>query len=214
MSELSEQLHVEVLPAKETPCLALFDFDGTITTHETMPAFLRRSVSRGRLVFGYIVLAPLIVGYKLRLVSGTWVRRAIVRVGYSGVPAADVDAAGKAFAATYLPTVLRPHAMQRIAWHQAQGHTVVIVSGGLDVYLAPWCGQHGLALVCSSLEAHAGALTGRYAGRQCVLAEKARRVCEQYDLNAYAAIHAYGDTPEDGDMLGLATRRYYQWQEI
>ena len=194
--------------------LALFDFDGTITTHETMPDFVRRSISRRRLMLGQLLLAPLVIGYKLGLVSGVLVRRAIVRFGYSGVPLAVLDASGQDFARNYLPGTLRPEAMQRIAWHKAQGHKVVVVSGGLDVYLAPWCKEHNLDLICSSLQHHEGVLTGHYFGQQCVLSEKARRVRERYDLGSFSAIYAYGDTPEDRDLLGLASRQYYQWQEV
>ena len=200
--------------APKTMSLALFDFDGTITTHETMPDFVRQSVSRRRLLFGQILLAPLVLGYKLGIVSGTLIRRAIVRFGYSGVAVAMLESAGRDFARTYLPNVLRPEAMQRIAWHKAQGHKVVVVSGGLDAYLSPWCTAHGLDLICSSLQERSGVLTGHYAGRQCVLAEKARRVRECYDLDTYSTIYAYGDTPEDRDLLGIATKRYYQWQEV
>ena len=194
--------------------LALFDFDGTITTHETMPHFLRRSISRRRLLVGWLLLAPLVLGYKLRVVSGTFVRRAIVRFGYSGVAASAVAAFGRDFAQSYLPNVLRPEAMQRIAWHRAQGHKVVVVSGGLDAYLARWCDAQGLELICSSLQRRNGVLTGYYEGQQCVLAEKARRVRERYDLRAFPEVYAYGDTPEDRDLLGIATKKYYQWQEV
>ena len=194
--------------------LALFDFDGTITTHETMPDFMRRSVSRPRLFLGQILLAPLVIGYKFGLVSGVLVRHVIVRFGYSGVPLATLEKNGQDFARSYLSRALRPEAMQRIAWHKAEGHTVVVVSGGLDVYLAPWCKEHKLDLICSSLQHHQGVLTGRYLGQQCVLAEKARRVREQYDLDSFSTIYAYGDTPEDRDLLDLASKRYYQWQEV
>jgi phosphatidylglycerophosphatase C len=194
--------------------LALFDFDGTITTHETMPDFLRRSVPQRRLIIGWLLLAPLVLGYKLRLVSGTLVRRAVVRFGYRGVPTSALAASGRDFARGYLPNVLRPEAMERIAWHKAEGHTVVVVSGGLDVYLGPWCEEQGLELLCSSLQHRENLLTGRYEGQQCVQKEKARRVQERYDLAAFTEVYAYGDTPEDQDLLGIATRKYYQWQEV
>ncbi len=87
--------------------------------------------------------------------------------------------------------------MQRIAWHKAQGHKVVVVSGGLEAYLEPWCDSHGVELICSSLQQSDGILTGRYEGRQCVLTEKARLVRERYDRATYPTIYAYGDTPED-----------------
>ena len=189
--------------------LALFDFDGTLTTHETMPVFVRRSVSPRRLLFGQLALAPLIIGYKLRLVSGLLVRKAIVRVGYRGVPVSVLEEAGEAFARDYLPGVLRPEAMQRLDWHRERGHRVVVVSGGLDVYLAPWCQSQGLELVCSALEQVDGALTGNYLGHQCVLGEKVRRLRAACDLQAYETIYAYGDTPEDIPMLELATHAYF-----
>ena len=194
--------------------LALFDFDGTITTRETMPDFVRRSVSRRRLLVGQLLLAPLVLGYKIGIVSGTLIRRVIVRFAYSGIPASVLEAQGRDFAQSYLPNALRGEAMQRIAWHKAQGHKVVVVSGGLEAYLEPWCDSHGVELICSSLQQSDGILTGRYKGRQCVLAEKARLVRERYDLAAYPTIYAYGDTPEDLDMLAIATKQYYQWQEV
>ncbi|MDP1696200.1 MAG: HAD family hydrolase [Xanthomonadaceae bacterium] len=194
--------------------LALFDFDGTITTHETMPDFVRRSISRRRLLFGQFLLAPLVIGYKLGLVSGLLVRSAIVRFGYTGVPKEEIEAAGRDFANSYLSGALRQEAMQCIAWHKAQGNKVVVVSGGLDVYLAPWCKEHGLELICSSLQHRDGVLTGRYQGRQCVLAEKAQRVRDRYDMSSFNTIYAYGDTPEDQDLLALANKAYYRWQEV
>jgi len=142
--------------------LALFDFDGTITTHETVPEFIRRSVGR-RLMIGWLLLAPLVLGYNVSLVSGTLVRRAVVRVAYAGTPASRVVTHGRDFVASHLPSVVREDAMQRIAWHKAQGHTVVVVSGGLNAYLEPWCAAHELELLCSSLQVRDGILTGRYA---------------------------------------------------
>lgn len=200
--------------AGQASALALFDFDGTITTHDTMPTFVRRSVRPARLLLGYVLLAPLILGYKLGWVSGVRVRSAIVRVAYRGVPTAALEAAGLTFAEQYLPHVLREQAMQRIAWHRAQGHTIAVVSGGLDVYLQPWCAAQGLHLICSRLESSKGVLNGRYAGPQCVRAAKASGVRERFDLSRYSTIYAYGDSPEDRDLLELANHRCYRWREL
>lgn len=194
--------------------LALFDFDGTITTREMLPDFFRLAIPRRRLLVGQVLLSPLIVGYKLGLVPGTLVRAAIVRFGFTGLAFADYDAAGAAFAAGVLPGVLRPEVMQRIAWHRAQGDHVVVVSGGLDVYLAHWCRMQGLDLVCSALEQSDGRLTGRYQGAQCVRAEKARLVRELHAPANYGDVYAYGDTVEDRELLALATRKFYRGVEI
>lgn len=190
--------------------LALFDFDGTITTHETMPGFMRAAVRPGRLRLGTLLLAPLVLGYRLGIVSGTRVRAAICMFGFRGVPAAELDVHGVAFARDVLPRVLRPEAIARIAWHRERGDTVVIVSGGLDVYLGPWAAAQGLELICSTLQQRSGILTGCYAGLQCVGAEKPRRVLERYPSAAFDRIHAYGDTAEDHALLAIAHERHYR----
>ena len=195
------------------PNLALFDFDGTITTRETMAAFMYRAVPARRQTWGRLLLAPWVAGYKCGMVSGVAVRAAVVRVGFAGVTFASVQAHGAVFADEVLPPLLRPEVMARIRWHRQQGDIVAVVSGGLDVYLAPWCRQHGLALVCSTLEHRDGRLTGRYQGAQCVGEEKARQVRARYALAEYRRIYAYGDTHEDLALLGLAHHRIYRGQE-
>jgi phosphatidylglycerophosphatase C len=194
--------------------LALFDFDGTITTREMFPDFMYLAVEPHRLAFGKVALAPLVVGYKLGLVPGTTVRAAVVRFGFSGVPIAKLEEHGRSFAQSALPPVVRPEAIERINWHKSQGDTVVVVSGAFDVYLRHWCQELQVGLLCSSLEQRDGILTGRYLGRQCVREEKARRVREAFDLSSYNRIYAYGDTSEDQDLLALAHERYYQWQQV
>ena len=192
--------------------LALFDFDGTITDRETMPDFVHQAVRPGRLLLGKILLLPLILGYKVKLVSGVTVRSAICFFGFWRVPAQELEAHGQRFADEFLPTTLRPEAMARITWHKERGDTVVVVSGGLDVYLRHWCDEHGVELLCSTLEQRDGKLTGNYLGRQCVRAEKARLVQENFPLTQFSRVFAYGDTPEDHDLLALAHEPYYRWQ--
>ena len=50
--------------------LALFDFDGTITTRETFGDFIRFAVPPRRRPLGTVVLGPLVMGYRRGLVSG------------------------------------------------------------------------------------------------------------------------------------------------
>lgn len=194
--------------------LALFDFDGTITSRETFPLFMRFAVSKPRLVAGSIAFAPIVAGYRAGLVSGSTIRSALIRFGFRGVLAARVEEAGRRFARDVLPGLIRPNAMARLRWHREQGDAIVVVSGALDVYLAPWCAQQGLDLFCSQLDDVEGVLNGRYRGRQCVVAEKVRRVREKYDLSGYSTVYAYGDTEEDRDLLAVADKKFFRWQEL
>jgi hypothetical protein len=38
-------------------------------------------------------------------------------------------------------------------------------------------------------------------------------VRERYELARYPVIYAYGDTPEDAELLALAHRPYFCWRE-
>ena len=194
--------------------LALFDFDGTITTREMFADFMHFAVTPRRLAVGRLLLAPVVVGYKLGLVSGHAIRSRVVRFGFRDEPLARIAHMGERFAREVLPGVLRPQALERIAWHRAQGDVVAVVSGALDVYLGHWCRQHGLALICSELEVAEGRLTGRYRGLQCVGPEKPRRVMDRYDLGDFDQVYAYGDTHEDLDLLHIADRKYFGWREM
>lgn len=194
--------------------LALFDFDGTITDRETMPDFMRVAVRPGRLLLGKVLLLPLILAYKTKLVSGVTVRAVICFFGFWRVPVQELEMHGQRFAREFLPATLREEAMARIAWHKARGDTIVVVSGGLDVYLRHWCREHGVGLLCSALEQRGGKLTGCYRGRQCVRSEKARLVQENFPPTRFARIFAYGDTPEDRELLALAHEPYYRWQLV
>lgn len=190
--------------------LALFDFDGTITTRETLPDFLRFATPPRRLHLGRLLFVLPVLAYKLKLLPVSVLRILLVRYAFGGLPRAAIEDAGRRFAVMVLPALVRPEMQARIESHRACGDTVVVVSGGFDVYLAPWCEAQGVELVCSSLQYDADRVTGRYAGPQCVAGEKAHRVRQRYDLAAYREVHAHGDTHEDHALLALAHRATYR----
>lgn len=189
--------------------LALFDFDHTITCVDTYSRFLRASARPGQRKRGELYVAPWVLGYKLGLVSAPRLRARATLVAFRGRIESEVREAGMRYAQVELPRMLRPEMLERIGWHQARGDAVVVVSGSLDVYLRPWCDALGLGLICNELESESGRLTGRYHG--CDRAsDKAVQIRARYDLDAYAELHAYGDSREDRPMLALARHRWFR----
>ena len=193
--------------------LALFDFDGTITRSDTFTPFIHFAVSRRRLWLGILPLLPLILVYELGLLPATRMRAAAAFMAFRGRRAEEVDELGRRYAKR-LPELMRQQAFDKIRWHQAQGDTVVVVSASLSPYLRAFCEEQRVALICTQLEQRAGVLTGRYLAGDCTGHEKARRVRAAYDLSQYPVIYAYGDTPEDHELLGLASRRFFEWREL
>jgi phosphatidylglycerophosphatase C len=194
--------------------LALFDFDGTITRADTWTEFLRFSATPQRIFAASVILSPLMIGYKLGFVPARKARPLVAKVAFQGRKSIVVRRLGRKYATDVLPDLLQPRALERIAWHQAQGDTVVVVSGSLDVYLTHWCKSMHVDLICTQLEDANGTLTGKYVRGDCSGSEKRRRISERYDLARYQVIYAYGDTDEDREMLEIAHEKYYRWEKI
>ncbi len=190
--------------------LVLFDFDGTLTTVETFPLFVRYAAPRWRVRVGAPLLAPLVLAYRAGAVSGVVVRAAIVRLAFSGMAPGHFDALAQAFAAERFPALMRPDALARLRAHRAAGDRVVVVSGNFERLLAPWCVAEGVELLASPLECRDGRLTGRYDGSQCAGEEKARRVRAAFPGWPRARIEAHGDTVEDLPMLAMAAAATYR----
>jgi HAD superfamily hydrolase (TIGR01490 family) len=194
--------------------LALFDFDGTITSTDSWTPFMRIAVPPLKLAAARALLLPVAVGYRLGAVSASRGREIAANVAFRGEPTGGILERGRDYATTILPREVRPEALDRIEWHRSRGDHVVVVSASLDVYLAPGCRAHGLDFICTVLEQRAGRFTGRYAEGDCCGREKARRVREKYDLTRYGTVYAYGDSIEDREMLECASEKYYRWQLI
>lgn len=194
--------------------LALFDFDGTITTGDTFTPFLRFAVRPSRAVLGGLLISPAVIAHRLRLISTTRTRPIVARAGFLGVPSDAVRALGRRYATEVLPALVDAHAMERLQWHRRRGDIVTVVSAGLDVYLGPWCAALGIELICSELEERNGRMTGGYRRGDCSGPTKAALIRATFDLRRFETIYAYGDTAEDREMLALANRKYYRWKEI
>ncbi|CAD0344192.1 HAD family hydrolase [Xanthomonas hortorum] len=189
--------------------LALFDFDHTITTCDSYARFLRKVATPAQLAAAKWQVGPWVLGYRVGLISAQALRARVTRLVFSTRSLQEMSAHGAAYARNELPGMLRMKAMQRIDWHQAQGHEVVLVSASLDLYLQPWCAQHDLSLICNRLEHAGGVLSGRYADGDCG-PHKAAQIHLRYDLSQYECVHAYGDSREDKPMLALAQQRWYR----
>lgn len=194
--------------------LALFDFDGTITFEDSFVPFLHYAVSPARLALGKVLMLPVVIGYKMKLISPSHTRATLVSFGFRGRAEKDVREVGRTFAETRLPAMVREKALERIQWHKDNGDKVVVVSAAPNVYLEYWCENQGLEVICTQLACVDGKLTGKYLDGDCTGEEKVRRICNAYELGQYNEIYAYGDTKEDEAMLKIATQRYYRWQEL
>jgi HAD superfamily hydrolase (TIGR01490 family) len=189
--------------------LALFDFDGTITSKDTLTEFFRalQPDKYKRFMLKYILTFPHIALYKLRLMSSDILKKARIRVFFRGKTYAELMVAGKNFADSVLPKLVKQSASEAIDQHLANGDDVFVVSASLDIILKSWCEQRGVGVITNIVDSR----NNCYTGYDCNGIEKVKKIKERIDLAQYNMIYAYGDTAGDKPMLELAHKPYYQY---
>lgn len=192
-----------------TTALALFDFDGTITARDTMFDFVLATRGPIRLALGLIALSPWLVAHRLGLLEATPAKQRVLRWFFGGQPKEALQRWGEAYAAR-IEAQLRPGAAARLAWHEAAGHEICVVSASLDLWLAPWARQRGFRVLCTEAAWQDGVFTGSFATPNCNGPEKERRIREALALDAYGTVFAYGDSAGDEQMLALANEVWYR----
>lgn len=191
------------------PVVAAFDVDGTLTTRDCVTPFLLRTA--GMRLWTTLLRHP--VG-----LAGAALHRDRDRLkelacsALRGRDGAELEGFGVSFAAEIASSRLRDDTVARLRRHRALGHTVLLASASLDVYVEPLADLLPAdAYVCTTLERAAdGRLTGRLAGGNCRGAEKARRVREWLTASGLeeAELWAYGDSDGDTALLDLADHPY------
>ncbi|MBN1496281.1 MAG: HAD-IB family hydrolase [Spirochaetes bacterium] len=194
--------------------LALFDFDGTITTRDSLGDFLLHTCGALRCAAALIMLAPVLALRLAGKIPNWKAKEAVFRHFLEGCPVTDFAAAASDYAANRLPRIIRKIALERIEWHRSQGHRAIIVSASPEQWIKPWCGRYGMEVIATRLEIRADILTGGIDGANCYGEEKARRIRETVNLAEYEYIYAYGDSKGDTEMLSMANERYYNWTQV
>lgn len=185
--------------------LALFDFDGTLTTHDTFVRYFRFACGDFRFAAGVLCHLPQLILAKLNVIPRGQAKQALTRFFLQGWTESRARDKGELFCMLILPGLLRAKGLAQLNWHLAEGHRVVLVSASLDIWLKPWCDQMGIELLCTQLASYSGQLTGEFSTANCIGPEKVRRISEIIDLSHYTRIYAYGDSAGDTEMLGVAT---------
>ena len=178
---------------------AYFDFDGTVIDGYSALELIKsraRSLDIG-LTEG-LRLATTIV----ENLAGRAAAEDLMRVGVEGLRGkliGDLDELGEKLAEVLAGCVL-PGAAERIAWHQQQGHLVVMATSALPFQVEPLAQVLGVdEVLCTRVGVRDGRCTGELDGPMLWGEEKARAVKEHAVRSGVdlAASHGYGNGDED-----------------
>lgn len=191
--------------------LALFDFDGTLTTGDSFIAMLRYQFAPWNIAWGIARWSPWLLAYSLGLVSRTRIKELVLNWLFGGWHYSQIADTCSNFSHHFMHRYVRHDALSRMLAHRDRGDQVVVVSASPVEWVKPWCDHYQVACITTQLAYHNdGHFTGRLKGANCYGEEKVRRIRQELPLEAYQHIYAYGDTPGDLPMLSLAQYAGYK----
>lgn len=184
---------------------ALFDFDGTITTKDTLFDFIRFTYGRNGLVKCLILNVWNLSLYAAKLRSNERAKEIMLATMIKGTNAAVFEELCKRYSMERVPQIVRENTKEIIEKHLTDGETLIIVSASPENWIRPWAMKNGFTgVIATKLEEKDGMLTGKFASRNCYGEEKVNRLKEFFTDREQVFITAYGDSSGDKPMLNYA----------
>lgn len=186
--------------------LIAFDFDGTITSKDTLLDFLWHGFGKRRLITELLRLAPSLVLMKLGLVDNGGTKRRLLSRYLTGRKLSCYEKLARKYCAERFDKLVTPQMRELIKKYKEEGAEVAIVTASLSLWVRPFAEALGVdKLIATEAEVDSnGVFTGNFSTPNCHGPQKVERLLAEYpDREAYH-LTAYGDSSGDTQMLALA----------
>jgi phosphatidylglycerophosphatase C len=190
--------------------IAFFDFDGTITSKDTLAEIIKFAKGKNNYYKGLLLLMPILFSYKTKLLSNHRAKEILLQYFFYGTDVNVFNEICNRFTKEKLPALIRKQALEEIHQHQRNNTKIVVVSASPVNWVSPWCKQLNIDCIATRLEVKNEKITGNILGRNCSGKEKVSCIKAKYNLADYSKIYAYGDTHGDLPMLALSTHKFYK----
>lgn len=191
-----------------------FDFDGTLTTSDTLLEFIKYAKGRGRFLMVFLMYSPLLVLMKLHLYPNWKAKQQIFAHLFAGMRIEKFDALCRGFAEES-QHLLRPKGITLMHEALVAGAQVFIVSASIDNWVRPFFdirNLKGVQVLGTQIEVEDGKLTGLFKSNNCYGKEKVHRIAEalkSFERSEYE-IEAFGDSRGDKEMLAFADKGHFK----
>ncbi|MGN0068571.1 MAG: HAD family hydrolase [Prevotella sp.] len=186
-----------------------FDFDGTLTTHDTLIAFIRYAKGSAACFGGFLLHAPWLLLMKLRIYPNWKAKQRVFSFFFRGWPVTRFERVCRDFSRDKC-MLMRPKARKYLNEVLEQDDTtVVVVSASIDTWVRPFLPE-SVVVLGTQVEQQGGVLTGRFLTANCYGEEKVRRLRAMFPNRREYELIAFGDSRGDQEMLIYADKGYYK----
>lgn len=191
--------------------LYLYDFDGTITTRDSLFDVLKLSTSTFNYYLKILQFAPKLILTKLGILKKEQTKESLVSLFLKGRSKKELeDLAKRYLKLANKESLFRKKALKHLEIDLKDGD-VYIVSASLDFWLKPIAASLKVQLICTEVAYNDSVFTGKFSTPNCNYAEKARRVEAEIDFSSYDSIVYYGDSKGDFKMKPIVTKFYLNY---
>lgn len=189
-----------------------FDFDGTLTTKDTLLEFIRFAKGSGQMFRGFLLFSPLLLLMKLHLYPNWKAKQQLFSYFFKGMNIDDFNALCTRFAEQN-KHLLRPAGIEKVrqAIEEEQA-TVLIISASIDNWVRPFFDEidKKIQVLGTQIETTEGRLTGQFTTKNCYGQEKVNRLTALYPHREAYELIAFGDSRGDKELLDFADKGFYK----
>ncbi len=184
--------------------LSVFDFDGTLTRHDSFIPFLRFAFGRRHFSKKMLHLVVPTLRCLRRKLTRDELKEVLIEKFMTGVDEVWVREQAAAYCLKNFTRLMRPKGLLAVAAEVQSGATVTLCSASPEIVLRPFADQLGIRLIGTQLEVKDGKLTGRISGHNCRCGQKVARLEQVYGPLEQYHLRAWGDTRGDYELLSAA----------
>lgn len=102
----------------EKKTLAIFDFDDTLTTQDSLMPFFQFIVGKWQYFLGLAICSPIFAAYFLKLLPNWQAKQIILKYFLAKLTAENLDELGRQYANQIIPKLIRLEAIERVKWRR------------------------------------------------------------------------------------------------
>ncbi len=184
------------------PAVVFVDFDGTLYKGDSMLDFLKYTVGAPKMWLIFLLYMP---AYLISSDKGK-VKEKWLKSCWKTISEEHLKGKAQTFSLE-MDSKLFPTMMRRMNWHQQEGHTMILLSASLDLWLEPWCTKHGYKLISTQALFRNNRFMGFRDNLNVKGELKLTLAKKQYSFKENYT-YAYGNEPSDQFIVNAADKGY------
>ncbi|CNG46564.1 HAD family hydrolase [Yersinia intermedia] len=201
---------MSTLTQSDSKILSVFDFDGTLTRHDSFIPFLRFAFGNRFFTRRVVKLTIPSIQCLRRKLTRDELKEILISTFLTGIEEKWVQEKAELYCNLYWERLMRASGLLAVASEVSSGVEVTLCSASPRLVLGPFAERLGVKLIGTELESVNGILTGRITGHNCRCIEKINRLESIYGSLDQYHLRAWGDTRGDYELLAAAKDAHWR----